>query len=103
MGPARGALLLGGVVQSPPKTARTPAAPDDGRLWLLRSSSDQVHGPPVHRARPSSGGTGRGSYHRRKLSAHARPCSSAENRRVAATPPRRRADRVAAGTGEPAA
>jgi len=34
------------------EAARTPKAPDDGRLWLLRSSPDQFHGPPVHRARP---------------------------------------------------
>src|ERR1043165_1738609 len=47
-----------GLSQSRWSTARTPAAPDDGRLWLLRSSPDQVHGPPVHRARPSIRGTG---------------------------------------------
>jgi hypothetical protein len=31
-----------------------PAAPDETRLWLLPSGPDQVHGPPVHRARPCS-------------------------------------------------
>ncbi len=35
-------------------------APDDGRLWLLPSGSDQVHGPPAHRARPSTDGGERG-------------------------------------------
>src|SRR5262249_324720 len=30
--------------RSPRSAARTPAAPGTARLWLLRSSSDQVHG-----------------------------------------------------------
>jgi uncharacterized protein YacL len=46
-------------------TARTPAVPSDCRLWLLRSSPDQVHGPPVHRAQPSILEAGWASYPRR--------------------------------------
>lgn len=41
-------------VDPPWLTPRTPTAPGDGCLWLLRSSPDQVHRPPVHRARAST-------------------------------------------------
>jgi len=36
---------------------RTPAAPDIGRLWLLPSGPDQVHGTPAHRARSPTSAT----------------------------------------------
>src|SRR6185436_5015988 len=38
-----------------PRKDGLPAAPDETRLWLLPSGPDQVHGPPVHRARPCAG------------------------------------------------
>ena len=51
LGESRRALWDGEKIDAAGKDG-LPAAQDETRLWLLPSGPDQVHGPPVHRARP---------------------------------------------------